>query len=158
MDRFTAKPVLIDSHHGPYLGVYVPRLRVLPEIWTMRRLLGDATALHCTWRRRLRDGLRHHITVVTPQEWARRPDAAVDDVPLSFDLSGLGAARSGGSIAFYALVASDDAARMRARLGLGPHDLHVTLGFVRSDVHDVDKGPATWVPVAGNRRRVENGF
>lgn len=152
MHSFTATPVLIDSHHGPYLGVYVPRLLVLPELWTMRRLLGDATALHCTWRRRLRDGLRHHVTLVTPQEWSKQPDEPLADAPLSFDVGGLGVARSGGSIAFYALVASEDAVRERARRGLGPHDLHVTLGFVRSDVHDVDKGPATWVPVAGNRR------
>jgi Swiss Army Knife, 2H phosphoesterase domain/R3H domain len=66
-------------------------------------------------------------------------DEVVDDWRA---LDGLGYARKGTSEAYFRVVEWPSANALRARLGLALRNLHVTVGFYPSDVHQVPKTTA----------------
>jgi hypothetical protein len=65
-----------------------------------------------------------------------------DGVPVSV---GIGYAEQGESAAYYEIWEWPEAQAWRAKLGLGPKDLHITLGIRGSDPHDVPKGRETLI-------------
>jgi len=117
-----------------------------------------------------RDGLIHHITLLTKPEvstvlkhirtvgehvtWKTKKSTEKNDLEylldflsdqLEDDLTdlGLGMQSSNKNEAYFKVVQWPSAAALRTALGLPPKDLHVTVGFIFADIHDVKKDRST---------------
>ena len=69
---------------------------------------------------------------------------------------GLGRASKDGCVAFYRVLAWPEVDRIRAELGLDPHDFHVTVGFKTADVHGVKKDASTLCELEDEQAQDEN--
>ncbi len=86
-----------------------------------------------------RDGDGFHVTVIAPHQ-LEKFDGKLDDRDHEIDLIGLG---SINKEAFYIVAKSKSLDSYRAELGLGKWDYHITLGFIRRDIHGVPKDETT---------------
>jgi hypothetical protein len=103
----------------------------------------------------------YHITVLDPvdartikqargwsgsefEKWAKKQEGTV--IPGTPEALGIGRASRGSDDAFYEVIEWPEAQAWRAKLGLGPKDLHVTVGFKGADVHGVPKDKSTIIP------------
>mmetsp|Transcript_8183 Transcript_8183/g.21405 ORF Transcript_8183/g.21405 Transcript_8183/m.21405 type:complete len:346 (+) Transcript_8183:24-1061(+) len=114
-----------------------------PAIDSIAALFISAVPEHAQSYRNARDGCSYHITLVpkaelsgvrgmfTEQEICQRQSLALAPfVPL-----GVGTARS----SYFVVLLWPAAQAYRTRLGLPLADLHITLGFVKHDTHDIPK-------------------
>lgn len=67
------------------------------------------------------------------------------DIPGYPKRLGIGHASKGGAEAYYEVIEWPEAQEWRKSLGLGPKDLHITVGFKGEDPHGVPKGKATLI-------------
>ena len=58
---------------------------------------------------------------------------------------GVGTATKGDNTAYFEVISWPEAQRWRKDLGLGEKDLHITIGFIGSDVHGVPKDKSTLI-------------
>jgi len=112
--------------------------------------------------REKRDGYEYHITIIhnsqlelmkqRPEFKDMKEDQFISKVLQAFqqvednwtDL-GLGTAKDKSNQAWYRIVQWDSANKVRESLGLSSTDLHITVGFSGSDVHNVKKDISTLV-------------
>ena len=110
-------------------------------------------------RREARDGTTHHITLATKAELrsigtgrpresllASAAALAAGRQPVPLGLGSASASRGPPRCWFVALV-WPEAQAARAAAGLPPASLHITLGFVGSDVHNAPKGALQLLPL-----------
>lgn len=64
----------------------------------------------------------------------------------------LGKQEKGSNAVYYIVVRWRAAQYWRAKLGLAPKDLHVTLGFRESDIYDAPKGVETCIRKLGKKK------
>jgi hypothetical protein len=126
-------------------------------------------AEHVAQRDSVRAGRAHHITVVGAKEVRLLPYALKGDMrelvatlqtllkdPLGHESGSIGGPRAVGvgrvvdpaddtNDAYYVIVDWPAAATARAKLGLPPHDFHITLGFRVRDVHGIRKNRLTLI-------------
>lgn len=149
-------PVYFES----YIGISGPRVvdicdslsRVIPKAYVERRV-----ALR---------GVPVHLTLVGPLEISQLPEKYKKDrvscareafealKGTSFQILGvgrvidikpvvIGAEDNGNNETMFAVVLWPEAQKWRRSLGLGDKDFHITLGFQKSDIHNVPKDAST---------------
>lgn len=144
-----------DRSGNRYLGAPVPTSVMAPWRQTFRAQVGEQRAALLEDHKRTRDGdvgsppdpgslpdvgPEHHITLVTPPE-LEQLSALPQQLPeaLEVELIGLGTVQDGEAESWFVVVESDQAQQLRRQLDLGPHTLHVTLGFASQDIHHLPK-------------------
>lgn len=104
-------------------------------------------------RKDARDGAgRYHMTVIAPHELeqleAKRlfPQKDLAGTALALEILGIGCSQQNGAVAYYLVVDSPDAIKLRTKLGLDNTHFHphITLGFDPKDIHGVDKRQVKW--------------
>lgn len=141
-----------DRAGNRYIGAPVPARTM--QVWrqALRAKVGAERAVLLEEHKLTRDGAgtdgapEFHITVVTPSELESLP-AAPRDLPVSWEVTllGIGTVQDGEAESWYVVAESPDAQEFRDSLGLGPHPLHVTLGFASQDIHHLPKDRSTLV-------------
>ena len=90
-----------------------------------------------------RDGPLHHITIISPGEFANLSDVrdmgSLSLPRFDFDLGTVSVIHTMARTVIFTPAESPDANEFRSQLGLGPRDFHITLGFLPSDIHSVRK-------------------
>lgn len=97
----------------------------------------------------------HHVTLMTPLE-GEELSSEMGWSPEEFEAHmtgrsirgtptyvGLGVQENGHNAVYFIVVQWKAAQMWRAKMGLDPKDLHVTLGFREEDIHEVPKGHET---------------
>jgi hypothetical protein len=137
--------VLSSKSGAEYIGCLVEESDVQPYIEELSRRSKRKFASLVS-NRENRDGDDHHITLISPQEYASlsRPKKTKlkreFGTSLKFETHGLGRAEAEGNEAYFVVLSSNEAIQLRRNLGLEPRDLHITIGFKDADVHGVGKG------------------
>lgn len=135
---------------GSYFGAPVPLVATRPHELRLQRLLGEECFTQARAQKALRDGtLQGHVTILTPQDVrALKRRGVTPELPGSTSLSlvGVGTASVGERQAWFVICEAPAIQEWRGSLGLPPHDLHSTLGFLGGDVHGVPKGRGTLIP------------
>lgn len=114
-------------------------------------------------RRENRDGPKYHITLANRfdlERVAQQPEYSelgadevaakvtalfAEQVPDSWQPVGVGKVETETTKAVFYVIDWPEANAVREKLGLQPQDFHITMGFTKSDVHDVPKGRDTLV-------------
>ena len=139
---------LLTSKSGrPYVGCDVPRKHVQRYLYDFFTE-GTLNYRHVRKNQIIRDRGRFHVTIVSPPEFETVGRALAPELvgkPLSLSMTGLGKAMSEDMHTFFVVVQSDSIDRIRKSLGLGPRDLHITIGFNKEDVHGVTKDQSTLI-------------
>jgi len=101
-----------------------------------------------------RDGMSHHITLFSKDELAslQDPQQLLTQASTVCSLGaflplGVGTARHDGCLAYFVVVLWPAAQQLRARWGLVPVDMHITLAFQPNDPRGVRRGPAMLLPL-----------
>lgn len=140
---------LRDGEGRPYLGVNTPEEKLASILETMRAMLGEERFQSYRQSQFVRDGGGFHMTVFDPQETERLGGESLRQVAqrtwLWIRIIGLGRQTRNSEETFYAVAECSGAQQLRAKHGFGLKDMHVTLGFLNSDIHDVPKGVSTIV-------------
>lgn len=138
----------VSAQYGPYLAVMVPETYLTADLERLRTLLGEDQFIEFSENRQSRDGDEYHITIVGPLEIGDLPEPdrrKYIGSSLTFDLVGLGKVVQENSTAYYVVVESEATQTIRAELKLDRKDLHITLGFLPEDIHNVAKDLSTLV-------------
>lgn len=77
-----------------------------------------------------------HMTVFSPREFrqVKKNGGSVPEVFVTMDFVGVGRAVEGDKEAWFIVVDSPEAQDIRASMGFGPKEFHITLGFVNGDI------------------------
>lgn len=95
-------------------------------------------------QKRMRDHDGYHVTIIEPAEY--KPEVArLVGMEVRVKLIGCGVVRNGSDISAHVVVASDSIQDVRRQEQLKFKDLHVTMGFLWHDVHDVRKNDITLI-------------
>jgi SAM-dependent methyltransferase len=153
--RSLSWPLFFDSGFVGYGGTWVAE--------TAREMSPLVPAEHVARRDTVRAGRAHHMTVVGAKEVRLLPYALKGDMrelvatlqallkqPHGLESGSSGDPRAVGvgrvvdpaddaNDAYYVVVEWPAGAAARAKLGLPPHDFHITLGFRKRDVHGIRK-------------------
>lgn len=147
-----------DRTGNRYLGAPVPPSAMAPWREAFRAQVREKHARLLEDHKRTRDGavwdelpdqrrtaspdadLEHHITLITPPELERLGDLP-PQLPqtVEVELIGLGKVQDRETESWFVVAESAQAQQLRHQLGLGPHALHVTLGFTAQDIHHLPK-------------------
>lgn len=119
----------------------------------------DTSTIQGRDNRTKRDGDDYHITLIEPSEMKRlKTDPCgsltekqildtieASNIKRSLDLRmvGLGRASNGSASCTYIVVLSNALQKLRKDFNLSSKDLHVTIGFIESDVHGICKDMKT---------------
>lgn len=137
-----------DSYIGGMVDPHDPQMARALDTW--QRIVGDTTALAA--RKCIRDGGEtYHMTVFSPRDTRQLRKAGVDVAAITdtvdVTLTGIGSVAESlegmENVAYYVLCESTAVDAIRARYGLPPHDLHITLGFTVQDIHNQRKDIGT---------------
>lgn len=151
---------IVFARHGTYVKTTVEEnSRLISDAYTFldSKLESDGFAWHLIEEifrnRETRDGgSDHHMTLLSPKETRalKKSGKTPEDIGVGVTVDdaialGVGSVRDEkeGTESFYVIVESASVQEMRARLGLKPHNLHITLGFIGSDTHDQSKDFST---------------
>lgn len=86
----------------------------------------------------------YHITIINKKEVADLPPN-IFEVDQRYEITGepiyrgLGRVIDGDNIVYFIVIDWPEAQKFRSNFGLAPVDLHITMGFTRSDIHGVRK-------------------
>lgn len=86
----------------------------------------------------------YHITIINKNDVDKLPKNTFED-NFRYEISGeprylgLGKVVDGGNTVYFIVVDWQEAQEFRAKYGLPPIDLHITIGFVSKDIHNVRK-------------------
>ncbi len=126
-----------------YLAICVPKKAVERHLDTLKIYIDNNGKFNALIENKLkRDGDEYHITVLYGQECTSLPPATLNELigqEMEFQIDGLGKAQAGESEAYFCIVSSTPTSSLIRNLGCTPKDLHITLGFINSDVHGVRK-------------------
>lgn len=130
---------------GRYYGSHIEAWTILPHLDAFREAVGDDRAELMELNKELRDrGRVYHMTVVGPPEMRELgKDHAAFPEQVKINYLGIGSASDGKAEAWFVVCTSEEIARWREANGLGPKDLHITLGFDPKDVHSEPKGESS---------------
>jgi tRNA nucleotidyltransferase (CCA-adding enzyme) len=105
----------------------------------------------------LKDRGEFHITVINPDETRELMDRKGWTIErLRSEIEGhrfqsrpdyrcLGRAEDGENAVYFIVVKWPEAQEFRERLGLGPYDFHITLGFRTNDIHGIPKNASACI-------------
>jgi hypothetical protein len=128
---------------GPYLGISVSPCEFVFAFDVLSTLVSPDEYLTLTSRQANRDSSLFHITVVTPNEYAAitstESQAFVGGQTVGFSMLGLGRAQFAEDECFFVVVESLEIQAIRQAVGLPAKDLHITIGFNSSDIHNARK-------------------
>ena len=126
---------------------------LIPEPW---KACVDAEDPAYATQRALRDGgsEAYHISITTPAEKAVLESIAPEAIPAQVLVALCGVGCNKDRTCFYAVAVSGAIDAFREQHGLGPKDLHVTLGFKDKDDHTSSKAARTLCVPDFNARQV----
>jgi hypothetical protein len=136
----------LDIKRLPYLNLDIGLASVQPYLDFLQTRLDNDTYLAYTAMQQHRDKNRHHVTVVTPLEFPDLAPGATQaflGYPVRISLLGVGHLAESDNEVYFIVCASPEIEAIRCHLGLAPADLHITLGFRRSDIFDRRKNAST---------------
>ena len=139
---------MVTEDDEPYLGVPVTREPIRPYLEALRSYLSDADYRLYTDNQQIRDRGTYHITIINPREYGAIPPPLLEGLvgkAGAVAMLGIGVAERAGDRAFFIVCESPLLQGLRRQVGLDESDLHVTLGFNRSDRHDVRKDLGTLI-------------
>jgi len=143
------KLTIIQSPYGrPYLGVHIPEDFVLPCLNEMKKALSENNFEKYRQNQNIRDDGGFHMTVLEPSEYLAHRDKLqdhIDETSVWIRLIGLGEQSRQHEHVYYCVLQCEGAELLRNRAGLGIKDMHVTLGFLSNDLHEVPKGLSTLI-------------
>jgi hypothetical protein len=125
-----------------YQGVKVPEVVLAPMLEAWRETHG-LRALELEEHLNEVRGSERHLTVVDPREQQKHREIHSLQEPISFTADGIGAVEREGEEAWFIVCSSPQVQEFRARYGLPPKDLHITIGFSSKDIHGVAKDAST---------------
>lgn len=140
---------IVNSSRGgrAYLAVDVAAQDIVEYIEIFRTLCPN-DYLEAQENKFRRDGREYHITVLEPGEIdAKHLRQRFDQFGGVFDvhIQGIGRVEVEGKKAFYLIVNSPALDALRESMGFGPKDLHITIGFLGSDIYGVPKDKSTMI-------------
>jgi hypothetical protein len=147
MTSFVGKISLLRSSSGRrYLGIKdIPTNKLLKYQIALRSTIGNSDYLLAAANQLRRDKGVYHITLTNPQEYESLTalklvtDSIGKDARV--DLNGIGKrTTTPGNSTFYIIANSRDLDEIRQSFGLKKREFHVTLGFLKNDIHGVSKG------------------
>lgn len=131
-----------SSSGREYLAARISYAAIQPYLELLRERVGQRAYDDYLERKFRRDGDEFHVTVVRPTETENLPRdllLSCQDRAVSFNCLGLGQVSQTDNEAFYVVVDSPEVLALRDQLCLPGHDLHITIGFKQTDIHDVPK-------------------
>ncbi len=159
--------IAAELTQGRVIQISTPRLDRLGQDFTnrLKDLIGADKAEGLVASKAKRDGANFHVTLVSPPEVTALLKKRMADLPglsrreaeaqakdtiqkslanlrlaADWTVHGIGKAESGGSEAYFVVLDWPSAQNARKSLGLpSGKDLHITLGFSKTDVHDAPK-------------------
>jgi len=136
-----APQLLKDSGGLEYIGYGVDEQQLRPYLSQLKAHVGEVTFTQLRHNQAARDHHSFHITLINPFEHPDIASIKLTDIPhVKFELVGLGHAKKIPNQTFFVVVNSTVAQQVRARYQLKAKDLHITLGFDKTDVFGVSKG------------------
>ncbi len=126
--------------------IAAPETVVRPFIHALVDRLGRAAVRSLETYRRARDGAGHHVTLLSPPECDSLGIEHALPAPsrvYKIRLIGVGCVRHAASVSYYVVAESPAVQALRHQLGLPIRHLHVTLGFMPEDIHEVAKDQST---------------
>lgn len=148
LPRTTLTATLQTAKGKGYLKLDIPSEKLNKHIEAWKNYLGTKLSNEMMKNKAERDGRenKYHVTAVSPQETRKLKKMGVNIDYKNFSLSftGIGSAKDGDKEAWFVTAESKEIDDYRASLNLPKHDLHVTLGFTVSDIHDQPKDESSW--------------
>jgi hypothetical protein len=130
---------------GSYVGSEIPKETVQPFLKLMKLNVGEDFEEMVETKANRDRGYVYHMTLVSPPEYkglggSRKVplDIELDEVTVKY--KGLGRAVDDDNEAWFIVCESQEVDDWRDSKGLPKKDLHITLGFKNSDVHNQSKG------------------
>lgn len=151
---------LKSSNDVKYLALPIRYHEIIYLHKLIRTMLSPTLYARCLRRKNARDGFRKfHITIINPKEI---PAISEDTTKrflnrrISYEISGIGYARKVlmrnfirnlpvTNHLFYATINSPAIEKIRHDLNLSKTDLHITLGFSHSDIHNTRKNNPNFI-------------
>jgi hypothetical protein len=136
----------------PYIGIHIPEQALLPALESMKQFLDERAYGQYRQKQNTRDSGGFHMTILDPQEYSSSDQTELAEVEKYLDetflwmrLVGLGKQSFCDDETYYCVIECEGAQKIRHKCGLGNRDMHATLGFKSTDLHDVPKGTNTVV-------------
>lgn len=124
-----------SQHYRGSLALTGVAIQGIASKWS-QRFAADEKFQAAQRGRHDRDGDMYHMTILTPKEC--KGVTSLGDFSLhGLELFDLGVGVKDGC--YFVIVLAPKLQKFRKTIGLGPTDLHITLGFLSSDVHGIRK-------------------
>ncbi|MEZ8733827.1 hypothetical protein [Vibrio sp. 10N.239.312.D08] len=139
-----------SSSGTQYLSCAINKTDLKPFLEQLKEYVGLAAYDSIVENKLKRDGDEYHITVLYGEELKLlREDQLISSLgsAVEFKTIGLGLASKEANTAYFVTVESEDLNKIRDMGNLPLKDLHITLGFIGSDVHGVPKGASTLITI-----------
>ena len=124
---------IIQSKSGAsYLGIRLCYKLKSSEQSQLESIFNSEFLERCFANRKVRDGERHHITIMSPREFSMIDKPSLHSIAnLAFDLvvQPVSAVHTKGATVFFAPVECGAANEYRRSYGLGVRDFHITIGL-----------------------------
>lgn len=138
---------------GSYYGAEIDSEQIRPHIQEWIDHVGKAKADHMIAQKAERDGEdTYHITALSPQDtraskilFGKRLEDAPAPPQADFSILGIGRVKEQDNEAWFLVCKSKDIDAWRDEMGLKPHNLHITLGFMKKDIHNQPKDESSIV-------------
>lgn len=134
-----------------YLGIDIKESVIKTFLDDLKDILGEDDYVKYTSLQQNRDHNKFHITLINVGEYNKLSnEMGMDKFINSLDkileypiddltMLGIGTATRNENRAYFIVCKSEKLNAIRQRYGLGPKDLHITLGFLHKDVFNVRK-------------------
>lgn len=122
-----------------FLAVNIEESAASKYLYELRDYLGEVQYELIRKNKILRDGTGFHITIVPPDDM-NNLRIKLNNIKVSVTLIGLGGIEDK---VFFVVAESNDLDVLRTSNGLSKWDYHVTLGFIKNDIHGKPKDRTT---------------
>jgi predicted kinase len=145
---FTISEIRGNTTGKSFFGIEIPLELTSSFLKSLKRLLGNRNFNALVKEQAGRDKGSYHLTVVTPDEYeklTRRSVINIPNKPFSIQFLGIGRVENMNNEAYFIVCESEPLETVRANLGLGKIDFHITLGFKEADIHGCLKNRASLI-------------
>lgn len=123
-----------------FIAIEINEKTITKYLEALEDLVGGERFNELRHWKKSRDGEGFHITVINPREY--RKNIPLEESTFEIALTGIGSVNES---VYFIVAECPELDKFRERQNLSPWDYHITLGFIRQDIHGVPKDDSTLV-------------